>query len=437
MSSAQIREPASFGKRSEPHKIIVVHKGRVRQFNINPVVFSALAGTLFMFLFGYFSATAYLIFRDDLISSTYAQHARMQHEYEDRIASLRSKLDRVTSRQLLDQQAIETQVQELMARQQVIGSRDGSMQQLLDQARKRGLNTTPTSGKLPVPAINPAKDQKAEIDTTLRTGSIAPITGSTSALAFAAPKPDPTSAITTFRGSLTGHSAFTRELFGEVAEAISIIDTKQREEVDAIRIAAAERATTIGKALKSIGMKVKSVPQIDVGGPFVPLDHSVAFETHLQALHKTLKSYDHVSEIAKTMPLGSPLPGAKVSSNFGSRVDPFNGRIAMHSGMDFKAKRGTPVKASGDGKVIKAGRNGGYGRVVEIEHANGYVTRYAHLSRISVKVGQRVTRGQTVGKVGSTGRSTGPHLHYEVRKSDKARNPSKFIRAGYKIRGLL
>jgi len=137
------------------------------------------------------------------------------------------------------------------------------------------------------------------------------------------------------------------------------------------------------------------------------------------------------------MPLGSPLPNSKVSSRFGSRIDPFNGRMAMHNGIDFKAKKGTPVKASGAGVVVSASRKGGYGKVVEIRHSNGYTTRYAHLSRMNVKKGQKVKKSQVIGKVGSTGRSTGPHLHYEVRRNDKARNPSKYIKAGYEIRGLL
>jgi len=155
MSSASIREPASFGKRKEPHTIVVMRDGKSRQFTINPALFSVLAGTLFMFLFGYFGATAYLIFRDDLISASYTKQARMQHEYEDRIAALRSKLDRVTSRQLLDQRAIEVQVRELMARQERIGGRSGQMSSLVEEARKRGMEAT--AGAIPVPVANPTK----------------------------------------------------------------------------------------------------------------------------------------------------------------------------------------------------------------------------------------------------------------------------------------
>ncbi|MEM9331222.1 MAG: M23 family metallopeptidase [Pseudomonadota bacterium] len=432
MSSASIREPASFGKRQEPHTILVMRNGRTRQFVIRPVVFSFMVGTVFMFLFGYFGATAYLIFRDDLISASYTRQARMQHEYEDRIAALRSKLDRITSRQLLDQQAIENQVRVLLARQERIGGQAGKMQGLLHEAKKRGLKTVEN---IPVPVLNPAKQNSDKPIDTITTGSVEPVLGDSASLDLEASSSKELKT-NTFRGTVMS-SSFTQELFGDVANAIGVIDASQRREVDSLRIAAAKRATKIETVLESIGIPVSAEFGSDIGGPFVPLDHSVEFETHLQALEQSLKMYDSVSSVAKTIPLGTPVTNARISSRYGMRVDPFNGRMAMHGGMDFSAKRGTPVKATGKGVVVKAGRKGGYGKVVEIKHKNGYTTRYAHLSRINVQVGQHVDKGEIIGKVGSTGRSTGPHLHYEVRRKDKTRDPAKYIKAGYKIRGLL
>ncbi len=435
MSSASIREPASFGKRKEPHTIVVMRNGESKQFTIRPAVFSAIAGTLFMFLFGYFGATAYLIFRDDLISASYTKQARMQHEYEDRIAALRSKLDRITSRQLLDQRAIEIQVRELMARQERIGGRSGQMNNLLEEARKRGLESATVAGNIPVPAANPVRNETNGNIDSINTGTVKPTLGNS---AFnQGVGQDATKKSTSGAYNTTMSNSFTQNLFAGVADAIGAIDANQRREVDMLRISAAMRATKIESVLNSIGIPVEAKTDSDIGGPFVSLDHSVEFETHLEALEQSLKMYDSVSSVAKTMPLGKPLANAKISSRYGSRIDPFNGRMAMHSGMDFKAKTGTPVKATDDGVVIKAGSNGGYGKVVEIKHRTGYTTRYAHLSKISVKVGQQVNKGQLVGKVGSTGRSTGPHLHYEVRRNDKARDPSKYIKAGYEIRGLL
>ncbi len=122
-----------------------------------------------------------------------------------------------------------------------------------------------------------------------------------------------------------------------------------------------------------------------------------------------------------------------MSSPFGMRTDPFNGRAAMHTGIDLRGERGEPVHATADGTVSIAGRDGGYGKMVEINHGNGLSTRYGHLSEIDVRVGQKVRIGQTIGKIGSTGRSTGPHLHYETRINGEAVNPQKFLRAGMRL----
>ena len=452
MSSAQIREPASFGKRHEPHTVIVSRNGKTRQFTIRPVYFSIAVCSAIMLMVGYFSATAYLVFRDDLISASFANQARIKHEYEDRIAALRTKLDRITSRQLLDQQAIESRVHELMARQENIGKRSSRMSKLMDKAKSKGLKASSISGAIPVPTVNPVKTKSdsittGSIDTSkaavkiasnfqLRGNSETPVetvTKSSNLIAYAAPASSESKISHT--PELSSH--FTRQLFGEVAEQIGMIDTNQRDEVDQLRIAAASKAAKITSILKSTGVKVPQMPQNGIGGPFVPLDHSVPFEAHLEALESTLNHYDSLSGIARKMPFATPIPGAKISSRFGFRKDPFNGRSAMHNGMDFKAPRGTPVRATGDGVVIKAGRNGGYGKVVEIRHKDGMISKYAHLSRIHVKKGQRVSVGKVIGKVGSTGRSTGPHLHYEIRQGKTARNPSKYMSVGFKLRGLL
>lgn len=447
MSSVQIREPSSFGKRHQPHTVIVSRNGKTRQYTIRPVFFSIAVCSAIMLMVGYFSATAYLVFRDDLISASFANQARVKHEYEDRIAALRTKLDRVTSRQLLDQQAIESRVHELMARQENIGKRNGRMSSLLEKAKDRGLNASASTGAIPIPTLNPAKSNTDNITTgslitnnagtqiasnfQLRGNNDVSTSEVASLNSFALTEDAQNPYSTNFSNN------FTRQLFGEVADQIGMIDTNQRDEVDQLRIAAASKAAKISSILKSTGVNVPQMPESDVGGPFVPLDHSVPFEAHLEALESTLNHYDSLSGFARKMPFANPIPGAKISSNFGHRRDPFNGRSAMHSGMDFKAPTGTPVRATGDGVVIKAGRKGGYGKTVEIRHKNGLTTRYAHLSRISVKQGQRISVGKVIGNVGSTGRSTGPHLHYEVRKNKKALNPSRYIKVGFKLRGLL
>ena len=124
-----------------------------------------------------------------------------------------------------------------------------------------------------------------------------------------------------------------------------------------------------------------------------------------------------------TMPNGWPIRKARISSLFGMRTNPVTGHWARHSGVDFVAPTGTQVHATGSGQVAHAGWSGGYGLLVVVRHAEGFETRYAHLSALAVSVGSQVSAGQVVGLVGSTGRSTGPHLHYEVRRNGHAIDP--------------
>jgi murein DD-endopeptidase MepM/ murein hydrolase activator NlpD len=118
-------------------------------------------------------------------------------------------------------------------------------------------------------------------------------------------------------------------------------------------------------------------------------------------------------------------------------MDPFLDRPAMHPGVDLRGEVGEPVHATANGRVTMAGRDGGYGNMVELNHGNGLATRFGHLSEIDVKVGQEVRVGQVIGKVGSTGRSTGPHLHYECRINGEVVDPQKFLRAGVRLGGLI
>jgi murein DD-endopeptidase MepM/ murein hydrolase activator NlpD len=136
------------------------------------------------------------------------------------------------------------------------------------------------------------------------------------------------------------------------------------------------------------------------------------------------------------VPVRKPLVGEiDTTSTFGMRVDPFLRAPAMHTGLDFRGNMGDPIHATAAGTVTQAGLSGGYGKMVEVDHGNGLATRYGHLSTIDVVVGQKVQIGQTVGRLGSTGRSTGPHLHYETRIDGDAVDPQKFLRAGLRLSG--
>lgn len=149
------------------------------------------------------------------------------------------------------------------------------------------------------------------------------------------------------------------------------------------------------------------------------------------------KSYDELLNLARnkqklisSIPAIQPISNkdlTRLASGFGRRIHPIYKVKRMHTGCDFSAPTGTPIYATGDGKIITVRRRGGYGRTIEIKHGSGYVTRYAHLSKYDVRIGQKVKRGQLIGKVGSTGLSVAPHLHYEVLYKGRAVNPINYF----------
>jgi len=173
------------------------------------------------------------------------------------------------------------------------------------------------------------------------------------------------------------------------------------------------------------------------GGPLMPITMSSRGEEPdpiSMRANEVLAQLDMMNlhrMAAERLPFSHPLRNSyRLSSPFGYRRDPFNGGSRLHSGVDMAAPTGTPIYSTGDGVVSFAGRQSGYGLIIVIEHAFGFETRYAHLSRIRVTEGQRVSRGDLIGDMGSTGRSTGPHLHYEVRTGDTPQNPMNYITAG-------
>jgi murein DD-endopeptidase MepM/ murein hydrolase activator NlpD len=164
----------------------------------------------------------------------------------------------------------------------------------------------------------------------------------------------------------------------------------------------------------------------------------MAFERQIHRIRMARAQLTRLTRTLGSVPVRKPVDGEiDLASGFGVRMDPFTGSPAMHTGLDLQGDAGDAVRATASGTVTHAGWSGGYGRVVDIDHGNGLSTRYAHLSSIDVRVGQAVRSGQIVGKIGSTGRSTGPHLHYETRMRGAAVDPQKFLRAGQRLDGSL
>ncbi|MDP9836671.1 murein DD-endopeptidase MepM/ murein hydrolase activator NlpD [Neorhizobium huautlense] len=424
---AEAGENRVFGKRATQHVLILASGDRVRHMTIRPWMTGLVAGTIGLFALGYLGATAYLVLRDDLIGATMARQARIQHDYEDRISSLRAQLDRVTSRQLLDQQLVEQKVEKLLRQQTALFSRNGKLGSLLERAEGAGISAEPVSSQGKETAAE-AIDRQAG----LTTSSIPP---ARTALAYAP----------------SGENMADRadRIFSKVTLSLKGIESEQLKTIEGLTTDAARKADSMAQIMRRTGVEVSDkrseaqpleTPPLrtgevkgGVGGPFIEPMKFDRFNASLDELDTALTRLESVRETALALPYGNPAPGQGITSRFGNRPDPFLGRLAFHGGIDFQAETGLAVKATGAGKVITAGWASGYGNLVEIDHGQGITTRYGHMSRILVREGQTISVGDTIGRAGATGRATGPHVHYEVRRNGEAVNPIHFLNAGLKL----
>ncbi len=350
----------------------------------------------------------------------------MQYAYEDRIAALRSQVDRVTSYRLLDQQIMETKVAELLTRQSVLARRSGRLAPLLEKAGLNGI--APTSerfdpAKVPVPQVRGKTDRVTRV--MFRTPESV---GATAFNAGDAPTALPQIATATPVVALA-----------RLGTSLSYLEADQMNQISTLAETARTTRQEIVDAAVKAGLEVvdPAAGETGTGGPFIPAggaNFEGAFDQEMQTLNRELDALDQLRDVIQAFPIANPAPGRRISSGYGNRRDPLIGRSAFHAGIDLAAPRGTPILAAGSGTVRKAGRSGGYGNLVEIEHTNGLRSRYAHLDRIAVKVGQILTVGEKIGEAGSTGRSTGPHLHYEVRQGKTALNPMTYMKAGTRLK---
>lgn len=422
-----------FGKRAQRHVLILASGDKVRHMTLRPWMAALTFCFVGVFSIGYLVATSYLVLRDDLIGATMARQARMQHDYEDRIAALRAQVDRVTSRQLLDQQVVEEKVEKLLEQQMALSSRHGKLGSLLDRAEDSGL----TPKDIPVPTLNPErKDQRADIS-----GGAKAIEN----LLAGGASPEATPENTTLAYVPMRESVGDRadRVFSKVTLSLKNIEHEQLSKIQTLTTGATQTAEAIETILRRTGVDVDvaaAEPASDadaIGGPYVEPESAEQFDASMNNLDMALNRLEKMRDTAKELPFGNPAPGRDITSRFGNRADPFLGRLAMHAGVDFRFAPGDEIRCSGAGKVIAAGAAGGYGNMVEIDHGNGISTRYGHMSRVLVSVGDTVETGDVVGLAGSTGRSTGTHLHYEVRRDGEAVDPMRFLNAGLKLTSYL
>jgi murein DD-endopeptidase MepM/ murein hydrolase activator NlpD len=424
---APAKPPAAIAARQSDYTI--AHRGK--QVRIGPVVFWIVVGTVTV-LGAWSAATAtYFAFRDDVLTKLIARQADMQYAYEDRIAELRAKIDRSTSRQMLDQEQFDKKLEQVMRRQNQLESRASALGSVPDLSVTgsippkpfgRGASLTPSNaGSKPSP-ISDTVTFVAPPDREARLESRAP--------ALAAP---PRTHVAKLGGADT--------VIDRLQASLDRVESKQLAALSSTEEAIDSKVRRMRGAIADLGLNMAKLeaaaPRAAMGGPYIPVKLSSSadpFERQLYRLQLTRAQMDKLNRTMAQVPYRKPVVGTvEFTSGFGVRSDPFLGRPAMHAGLDFRGATGDPIRATANGRVISAGNSGGYGRMVEIDHGNGLSTRYGHMSAINVKVGDSIKIGQVIGLVGSTGRSTGPHLHYETRIDGEAVDPQKFLRAGVRL----
>lgn len=367
---------------------------RPARHGIHPALFYAMFTLL---LGGNGLLGAAFLLSPDIARLLNQQTEQVVQAYEDRITQLRVEVDRLHSRSYAQTGDINLQLQELAQQQDVLLEQHQLVRVLVDKAGELGIEAAalsqPADTSAPLAyAVAPTASGNPDIDAT--------------------------------------------------AAAVSQMMDETQFAMTSIAETAVARTDSIVAELSGLGIVVDlPTAESGMGGPLLaPIgdsDSSLMVDD-ANAVMEALLRYKAARDSIEGAPVHMPIAGDfRRSSGFGNRTDPFTGGRAFHSGLDFAAASGTSVFSAGRGIVTFVGTSSGYGKMVEVTHDDGLVTRYAHLSGFLSEQGQRVNTGTPIAKVGSTGRSTGPHLHFEVRKGDNAINPKAFLDAGRRLQALI
>jgi murein DD-endopeptidase MepM/ murein hydrolase activator NlpD len=237
-------------------------------------------------------------------------------------------------------------------------------------------------------------------------------------------------------GRVSLRDGTARPVLARISNALDGTETELTEALGSVGAAVDQEVDRLSSVLSPIGIEVgEAATEANEaqGGPLIPTA-DMHFVERSALVTRTLDDIGALRSAALLKPVGIPLKTAHVSSRFGYRLDPFLKRRAFHAGIDFVASAGTTVRATAAGVVTNASWSGGYGNMVEVDHGGGVSTRYGHLSAFLVSVGDHVEAGDAIARVGSTGRSTGPHLHYETLRDGQTVNPAVYLAAGKALR---
>ncbi len=439
------------------HYFLSLSRGdAIRTVVLRPAALWAIPALALLMLGWAAAVSAYVAFHDDLIRAMAARQAEMATAYEDRLAKARARLDEVANRRALDQQSFEGKLAELMSRQARLEQRGAIVAALA--AETEGRNPTPRQPRRAA-ALPFAADALGAIQALGPPTVADPTAGAVRAYAPLpglivqpkAVKPHPVDEPGETLSSLTGEAgpspaAAADDLDAEarlalIDRSLDRMDTGQMTALAAIDRSAAHAASRDAAIVARTGLDPAklSPPRSEggVGGPYVPAEDDAnppGFQLALARAARDVATAERLRALISFVPLRMPLSGdASITSPFGYRADPFLGRLALHPGVDLIEAYGAEIHAAGAGRVTHAGPMGGYGIMVEVDHGNGLSTRYAHMLEALVAEGQEVVQGAILGRIGSSGRSTGPHLHYEVRVDGEPVDPERYLRAGAEL----
>ncbi|ODT69166.1 MAG: hypothetical protein ABS75_17950 [Pelagibacterium sp. SCN 63-23] len=357
-------------------------------------VHPALFYGMFALLFGANAITATaLMMAPDISRLMGGQNDLVIAAYEDRLAQMRVEIDRLHSRSYAQAGDINLQLQELSQQQEILVEQHQLVRALVDKADGLGI---------------------AALNVTLSTPQDLAL--------VATPSGNPDVAAT---------AATVAQMMIETQDAMTGIATSANLRTEGIVSELDKLGIRLDLPDAGTGMGGPLLSAIDGGETSPMIDDA-------NAVMDALLRYKAARDSVEAAPVHMPIAGNfRQSSGYGNRKDPFTGGRAFHSGLDFAAPTGTVVTSAAAGKVTFVGEKSGYGKVVEVRHQNGLMTRYAHLSAHIAREGQVVSTGTPIAKVGSTGRSTGPHLHFEVHRADRTLDPKAFIDAGKRLLAML
>ena len=460
-------------------QIYIRSDGRVQFFTFGPSLQATLAGLTLIFLGWVAFATVNVIFKDRIIAAKDQRYQQMQTAYENRVADLQMSYDELNGALVSAEDHFKSTTDALAAKQNAIAGFLNRANQVEASVGGHNNFTGPAAAPVEQPASAKQSAQAAGgMDVEAPADMASDEAGSSALVMMPDPaQPQPRTARPMKSSALDQAMQRFAGLFKSVTESVHIAthpvhDTPAAyaqhpglralaEQTDRVARIGTSETLLMAKTESTLEQGVGDLRNVmrrtginpdsfarkiavheGMGGPEIPLDQvrieGISDPKFTQAYLGAAAVLDQLNGLSAAMdhvPLTTPVSSASFdkSSGFGPRVDPFTGRYAFHPGIDFAGPWGSVVHATAPGVVVFAGNRGGYGNMVEIDHGYGIHTRYGHLSMISVRIGTRIARGAALGRVGSTGRSTGPHVHYEVWYDDVVKNPNNFIEAGHHV----